>query len=164
LGSDAPASIPEPIVSPLSQQQPQGPTASSSASLKTLMSSVNLDDDEDDIPSTSKARVPPPVESPSSDTTPRLTQPSVSIVEAAKPFFHVTIGDPHKVGDLTSAHTEYQVYTKVMGVASPHNSLFAKLFSRHHPRLIGIRNLQSPVASVTFCGFIISYTTIIPES
>jgi sorting nexin-1/2 len=40
-------------------------------------------------------------------------QPSVSIVEAAKPFFHITVGDPHKVGDLTSAHTEYQVYTKV---------------------------------------------------
>jgi sorting nexin-1/2 len=76
------------------------------------MSNVSLDGEDDDIP-TSKARVPPPVEPPSSDTLPRATQPSVSIVEAAKPFFHVTVGDPHKVGDLTSAHTEYQVYTKV---------------------------------------------------
>jgi sorting nexin-1/2 len=76
------------------------------------MSNVSLDDDDDDIP-TSKARVPPPVEPPSGDAAPRPMQPSVSIVEAAKPFFHITVGDPHKVGDLTSAHTEYQVYTKV---------------------------------------------------
>lgn len=30
-----------------------------------------------------------------------------------KPIFEVTVGDPHKVGDLTSSHTVYQVRTKV---------------------------------------------------
>lgn len=32
---------------------------------------------------------------------------------AQKPKFEISIGDPHKVGDLTSAHTVYQVRTKV---------------------------------------------------
>lgn len=29
------------------------------------------------------------------------------------PVFDISVGDPHKVGDLTSAHTVYQVRTKV---------------------------------------------------
>jgi len=32
---------------------------------------------------------------------------------AAKPLFEIIVGDPHKVGDLTSAHTVYNVRTKV---------------------------------------------------
>jgi sorting nexin-1/2 len=32
---------------------------------------------------------------------------------AAKPLFEIVVGDPHKVGDLTSAHTVYNVRTKV---------------------------------------------------
>jgi sorting nexin-1/2 len=32
---------------------------------------------------------------------------------AQKPMFDIAVGDPHKVGDLTSAHTVYQVRTKV---------------------------------------------------
>lgn len=43
----------------------------------------------------------------------RPTQPSVSIEQAARPSFDVTVGDPHKVGDLTSSHIVYQVRTKV---------------------------------------------------
>lgn len=43
----------------------------------------------------------------------RQTQPSVSIEQAARPSFDVTVGDPHKVGDLTSSHIVYQVRTKV---------------------------------------------------
>ncbi|KAA8900486.1 Vps5 C terminal like-domain-containing protein [Sphaerosporella brunnea] len=31
---------------------------------------------------------------------------------AAKPLFEIVVGDPHKVGDLTSAHTVYNVRTK----------------------------------------------------
>ncbi len=43
----------------------------------------------------------------------RPTQPSVSIEQAARPSFDITVGDPHKVGDLTSSHIVYQVRTKV---------------------------------------------------
>lgn len=44
----------------------------------------------------------------------RQTQPSVSIEHAARPSFDITVGDPHKVGDLTSSHIVYQVRTKVV--------------------------------------------------
>ena len=37
----------------------------------------------------------------------------MSIEQAAKPSFTITVGDPHKVGDLTSSHTMYQVRTRV---------------------------------------------------
>lgn len=43
----------------------------------------------------------------------RQTQPSVSIEQAARPSFDITVGDPHKVGDMTSSHIVYQVRTKV---------------------------------------------------
>lgn len=43
----------------------------------------------------------------------RNNQPSVSIEQAAKPTFDITVGDPHKVGDLTSSHIVYQVRTRV---------------------------------------------------
>ena len=43
----------------------------------------------------------------------RPTQPSVSIEQAARPSFDISVGDPHKVGDLTSSHIVYQVRTKV---------------------------------------------------
>jgi sorting nexin-1/2 len=36
----------------------------------------------------------------------------VSVEQAAKPTFSIYVGDPHKVGDLTSSHTEYSVTTK----------------------------------------------------
>ena len=77
------------------------------------MDSVNLDDDDDDAPVASGPRVPPPVQPSSGPAPQRQTQPSVSVEQAAKPSFNITVGDPHKVGDLTSSHTEYSVYTKV---------------------------------------------------
>ena len=47
----------------------------------------------------------------------RTTQPSVSIEQAARPTFDITVGDPHKVGDLTSSHIVYQVRTKVCSIS-----------------------------------------------
>lgn len=44
---------------------------------------------------------------------PRQLQPSVSIEQASKPSFDITVGDPHKVGDITSSHIVYQVRTRV---------------------------------------------------
>jgi sorting nexin-1/2 len=78
------------------------------------MDSVNLDDDDEDAPAATGPRVPPPVQPASSSTPQRQTQPSVSVEQAAKPSFQITVGDPHKVGDLVAgSHTEYSVSTKV---------------------------------------------------
>lgn len=57
---------------------------------------------------------PPPVQPPAGDAAQkRQTQPSISVEQAAKPTFNITVGDPHKVGDLTSSHIVYQIRTKV---------------------------------------------------
>jgi sorting nexin-1/2 len=84
----------------------------SASSLRGLMDSVNLDDDEAEQPRAQGARVPPPVQAPSNNASQRQTQPSVSVEQAAKPSFSIYVGDPHMVGDLTSSHTEYSVTTK----------------------------------------------------
>ena len=90
----------------------RSPPASSTASVRSLMDSVNLDD-EGEANVAPGPRVPPPVQPPSGSAPPRQTQPSVAVEQAAKPSFHIAVGDPHKVGDLTSSHTEYSVMTKV---------------------------------------------------
>ncbi|KAH0350955.1 Vps5-domain-containing protein, partial [Aureobasidium melanogenum] len=80
-----------------------------------LMESTTLDDDGT---STVSGRAPPPVQpAPTADAPKRQTQPSVSIEQAAKPSFDISVGDPHKVGDLTSSHTVYQVRTKTTSKA-----------------------------------------------
>lgn len=57
-------------------------------------------------------RAPPPVME-ASPTVRSGSLPSVSVEDAAKVSFHITVGDPHKVGDLTSSHIVYSVRTKV---------------------------------------------------
>lgn len=80
------------------------------------MDSVNLDDDEDEGQVSSGPRIPPPVQPANNAAPQRQAQPSVSVEQAAKPTFRISVGDPHKVGDLTSSHTEYSVYTQVGSV------------------------------------------------
>lgn len=82
-------------------------------SLPGLLESTHLDDEEYTGDGSARARGPPPVQPPAGEQAQRQAQPSVSLVEAAKPTYNITVGDPHKVGDLTTSHTEYQVYTKV---------------------------------------------------
>jgi hypothetical protein len=144
---------------PVAQAQGPAPVVSSSASLKTLRGSVNIDED-DELPSSSKARVPPPVQPPAPDSPLRQTQPSVSIVEAAKPSFHIIVGDPHKVGDLTTAHTEYQVTTKVCGKHGnfEHISDYSRLLQRHTVT----QNSQYRVDSEISYGFTINCIVTIP--
>ena len=77
-----------------------------------MMDSVNLEDDDEEQLRSQGPRVPPPVQPPTSSAPPRQTHPSVSVEQAAKPSFSIYVGDPHKVGDLTSSHTEYSVTTK----------------------------------------------------
>ncbi|KAF5006995.1 hypothetical protein FDECE_6643 [Fusarium decemcellulare] len=70
----------------------------------------HIDDEEFDGPKVPRA--PPPVEAAQPSTVRTSTQPSVSVEQAAKPTFQITVGDPHKVGDLTSSHIVYSVRTK----------------------------------------------------
>ncbi|KAF2430273.1 Vps5-domain-containing protein [Tothia fuscella] len=113
------ASLPDPPIEHAAQSQTT-PSASQ-GSLTSAMESAHLGEDNDDEDAPIRPRVPPPVQPPQSEGagahTGRQTQPSVSVVEAAKPSFQIQVGDPHKVGDLTSAHTEYSVYTKTTSKA-----------------------------------------------
>ncbi|KAB8079169.1 Vps5 C terminal like-domain-containing protein [Aspergillus leporis] len=90
------------------------PTSSTSqtSSSAGMVDSVNLEEDGTGF------RNPPPVQPPSeADSSKRQSEPSVSIEKAAKPTFEITVGDPHKVGDLTSSHIVYQVRTKTTSKA-----------------------------------------------
>ncbi|KIW65154.1 hypothetical protein PV04_07435 [Phialophora macrospora] len=60
---------------------------------------------------------PPPVQQQAGAVPVRQTPSSVSIEQAAKPTFDILVGDPHKVGDLTSSHIVYQVRTKTTSKA-----------------------------------------------
>jgi sorting nexin-1/2 len=70
-------------------------------------------DDEDEYDRPTGPRPPPPVQAAQPNPVRATGQPSVSIEQAAKPSFHITVGDPHKVGDLTSSHIVYSVRTRV---------------------------------------------------
>lgn len=84
---------------------------------RSMMDSVDLGDS--DHSAASKTRYSQGQPSPGgAEPTRRQTQPSVSIEQAARPSFDITVGDPHKVGDLTSSHIVYQVRTKVGGYGS----------------------------------------------
>ncbi|KAI1632724.1 vacuolar sorting protein [Biscogniauxia mediterranea] len=74
-----------------------------------------IDDDEYDRPS--GPRAPPPVQAAQPSPIRPTSQPSVSIEQAAKPSFYITVGDPHKVGDLTSSHIVYSVRTRTTSKA-----------------------------------------------
>ncbi|KAJ5570035.1 uncharacterized protein N7459_009465 [Penicillium hispanicum] len=77
-----------------------------------LADSVNLEEDGAGF------RGPPPVQPPADAEGPtRQSQASMTVEQAAKPTFEITVGDPHKVGDLTSSHTVYQVRTKTTSKA-----------------------------------------------
>ena len=97
--------------------------------------SADLNDDGE---SSVRARIPPPVRPPtvSPPQSQRQNQPSVPVEQAAKPSFEITVGDPHKVGDLTSSHTVYQVRTKV-------RKLLPVCRSRIADRWLGLATVQT---------------------
>ena len=103
-------------------------------------------------------RGPPPVQPPSAGSI-RQTQPSMSLEQAAKPTFDILVGDPHKVGDLTSSHIVYQVRTKVGRSSTP---ACWKLKSCRQPRKhTDNLNLLSRDDIVISCGYTTPYTTTI---
>ncbi|MCJ1230705.1 Vacuolar protein sorting-associated protein 5 [Toensbergia leucococca] len=124
LGESSNLSEPELPPAPPSKEQPlpirntrHVPPPSQSPMSRSMMDSVDLEDDSESA--ASRARFPPPVQPPPSgaENSRRQTQPSVSIEQAAKPSFDILVGDPHKVGDLTSSHILYQVRTKTSSKA-----------------------------------------------
>ncbi|KAK4181477.1 putative vacuolar protein sorting-associated protein vps5 [Triangularia setosa] len=77
-----------------------------------------IDDDDDALfPPSGGPRQPPPVQGALPSPVRTMAQPSVSVEQAAKPVFNITVGDPHKVGDLTSSHIVYSVRTKTTSKA-----------------------------------------------
>ncbi|CAK7232547.1 Vacuolar protein sorting-associated protein vps5 [Sporothrix bragantina] len=62
-------------------------------------------------------RVPPPVAAAQPSPVRTSSRPSVSVEQAAKPTFSITVGDPHKVGGATGSHIEYSVKTKTTSKA-----------------------------------------------
>lgn len=66
------------------------------------------------FPAGQRTRMPPPIAppTPGAEGLRRQGDPSVSIEQASKPTFDISVGDPHKVGDLTSSHIVYQVHTR----------------------------------------------------
>ena len=69
--------------------------------------------EEDADEKQSGGRAPPPVEAARPSSVRSNTQPSVSVEEASKPTFNISVGDPVKIGDLTSSHIVYSVRTRV---------------------------------------------------
>ncbi|KAI0896337.1 Vps5-domain-containing protein [Annulohypoxylon nitens] len=108
-GADAQAD--EPPVPPQKEQMVIRTTMPQPAQKRAGPSDPHrIDDDEFDRPS--GPRAPPPVQAAQPSPVRATGQPSVSIEKAAKPSFYITVGDPHKVGDLTSSHIVYSVRTK----------------------------------------------------
>ena len=111
LGAEsAPSVIPSAV-----EQAPTPPRKEAASRSQARPTSSQAQTEFGDTDSTNlsiRSRGPPPVQSQPSNV-PRQFQPSVSVEQAAKPTFEVTVGDPHKVGDLTSSHIVYSVHTKV---------------------------------------------------
>ena len=131
------------------------------------MGSTSLDDEGFTADGTQRSRGPPPVQPPAGEQGQRQAQPSVNVVEAAKPTYNITVGDPHKVGDLTTSHTEYQVYTKVTS-DPPTASTMQELMCMHNyrppPKHTAIPNSSSPAASATSSGSTTNSTKTIRAS
>ncbi|EEY23300.1 vacuolar protein sorting-associated protein vps5 [Verticillium alfalfae VaMs.102] len=71
-----------------------------------------VDDTDDDYNRSSGPRAPPPVQAAHPSAVRTTTNPSVSVEQASRPTFHISVGDPHKVGDFTSSHVQYAVRTE----------------------------------------------------
>lgn len=116
LGDNATASAVEQPPAPPQKEQTvtynlrQPSVATQSPLSRSMPDSV---DPNDEVESPAGPRIPPPVQPSITSPAKRDIQPSVSIEQAAKPTFDITVGDPHKVGDLTSSHIVYLVKTKV---------------------------------------------------
>ncbi|CAG9950907.1 unnamed protein product, partial [Clonostachys rosea f. rosea IK726] len=77
-----------------------------------------FEDEEEELSAAQRGpRAPPPVDAARPSTVQSSTQPSVSVEQAAKPTFQIYVGDPVKIGDLTSSHIVYSVRTRTTSKA-----------------------------------------------
>ncbi|RMZ83526.1 hypothetical protein DV737_g1604, partial [Chaetothyriales sp. CBS 132003] len=103
---------PTPPAASIDGQAPTPPRKESKASPPPSLA----EDGDAGVLSSVRQRGPPPVQLPTPAAL-RQAQPSVSIEQAAKPTFHIYVGDPHKVGDLATSHIVYQVQTRTTSKA-----------------------------------------------
>ena len=80
---------------------------------RSMLNSTDVDEEDDHLKHAKGFPTTHPPTATSSSPPQRQTRPSVPVEQAANPRFDITVGDPHKVGDLTSSHIVYQVRTKV---------------------------------------------------
>lgn len=92
----------------------------------------------------------------------RQTQPSVSIEQASRPSFDITVGDPNKVGDLTSSHIVYQVRTKVWVNPLLRMKMWL-IVTRHPQKRTSSPSLLSVVDTEIFYGSTTRYIAVIQE-
>jgi sorting nexin-1/2 len=102
------------------------PPSSAAASAKKQADPHRIEGDDDDDDDNdngerggrvggggARPRQPPPVQAALPSPVRSAQHPSVSVEQAARPSFRIAVGDPHKVGDLTSSHIVYSVRTQV---------------------------------------------------
>lgn len=128
LGASTPAATDTPPQPPLKEQLPLRTTlpgapnqAGSGGGVRRPGDPHRIIEEEElysDVTPSSGPRQPPPVPPAQPSSVRTSVQPSVSIEQAANPTFHIYVGDPHKVGDLTSSHIVYSVRTKVRTLLS----------------------------------------------
>ncbi|EME48748.1 hypothetical protein DOTSEDRAFT_40035 [Dothistroma septosporum NZE10] len=107
---------PTPPVKELASRTRQ-PVNSRPSTALSGVSSRSADYDEDGGSLNGGPRVPPPVQPQQFDGRARSTQPSMSVEQAAKPTFNITVGDPHTVGNAATSHTVYSVMTRTTSKA-----------------------------------------------
>lgn len=108
--------------------------------------------DDDGAEESRGPRPPPPVDAARPSNVRTSTQPSVSVEQASKPTFQITVGDPHKVGDLTSSHIVYSVRTRVSYEKHLKAPYVANRCVRLPPRDTSNPNLRSNVDIATSFG------------
>ncbi|POR31879.1 Vacuolar protein sorting-associated protein vps5 [Tolypocladium paradoxum] len=107
---DVPAREAAPPVPPQKEQMVIRTTMPQQQPARRPADAHRVDDDEFNGPR--GPRAPPPVDAARPSSVRSNTQPSVSVEQASKPSFQITVGDPVKIGDLTSSHIVYSVRTK----------------------------------------------------
>ncbi|KAL1867096.1 Vacuolar protein sorting-associated protein vps5 [Diaporthe australafricana] len=105
---------------------------------------VDDEDDGEDRLGSSGGRAPPPVQVATPVQGRGAGPPSVSVEQAAKPTFTITVGDPHKVGDLTSSHIVYAVRTKTTSKAYKQSEFEVKRRYRDFLWLYNTLHANSP--------------------
>jgi len=148
VGADGPPAADSPPAPPLKEQLPVRTTLAPNQAAVARRAPADphrIDDDDGGggggYDGTARGpRVPPPVPPAQISPVRSSSRPSVSVEQAAKPGFAITVGDPHTVADMPGrSHTEYMVHTKVGLPESPGDRRTALLTERP----VGVDDVQS---------------------